>query len=116
MTNRLFISIAKDFSEYPAGRDNNDGDFNGETFRKSFLVPQLKKAIQGRQKLVVSLNGLKSAGSSFLESAFGGLVREEGFSKRDITDWMQLEWSRPELERYARSIHSHIDRARAEHT
>ena len=37
------ISVAQDFSRFPAGRYPEDGSFNGTTFRKDVLVPELSK-------------------------------------------------------------------------
>lgn len=70
------IHIAEDFSRAPAGRCRNDGPRSGEAFRQEHLVPALRKA----DKVVVHLDGVEGYGSSFLEEAFGGLVRVEGFT------------------------------------
>ena len=65
------ISVAKQFSRFPAGRYRTDGDFSGELFRDKLLVPALKSGDQ----VVVELDGVAGYGSSFLEEAFGGAVR-----------------------------------------
>jgi hypothetical protein len=74
------ISIAKDFSRFPAGRYESDGKFPGEVCRRRLLVPNLKTGAN----VVVDLRGTLGYGSSFLEEAFGGLIREEGFSIADL--------------------------------
>lgn len=79
-------SIARNFSKYPAGRYKADGRFSGERCRRELLVP----ALRGTDVVVVDLNGTLGYGSSFLEEAFGGLVREEGFS----ASTHQQYWSR----------------------
>ena len=66
------ISIARDFSEFPAGRFRADGDASGEAFREDFLV----KALNSFERVEVIFDGVAGFGSSFLEEAFGGLVRE----------------------------------------
>lgn len=67
----ITISVASDYSRYPAGRYIADGPFNGERFRKKYLIPNL-----GKYDIVtVNLDGVRGVGSSFLEEAFGGLVR-----------------------------------------
>lgn len=71
------IVVAKDFSAEPAGRYEADGPFSGEVFRDRLLVPSLRKG--GEVK--VHLDGTEGYGSSFLEEAFGGLVRVSGFSR-----------------------------------
>lgn len=65
------ISILKNFSENPAGRYVTDGPNSGERFREELLLPALRSS----SKVVVDLDGALGFGSSFLEEAFGGLVR-----------------------------------------
>ena len=76
MTSKL-ISIPQDFTRYPAGRYISDGSYSGERFRDEFLVPALRSA----QRVEVHLDGTLGYGSSFLEEAFGGLVREAGLDR-----------------------------------
>jgi len=70
MTPRV-IDIGRDFTRYPAGRFNDDGPYSGQAFRERFLVP----ALAANERTIVSLDGTAGYGSSFLEEAFGGLVR-----------------------------------------
>lgn len=74
------INIRKDFSRYPAGRYLADGPYNGEKFREKFLIPALSEAINQDEKVKVELDGVRGYNSSFLEEAFGGLVRSEKFA------------------------------------
>ena len=69
------IELAKDFSRYPAGRYNEDGPYSGQAFREKFLEPN----IDSEETITIVLDGARGYGSSFLEEAFGGLVRK-GFS------------------------------------
>jgi hypothetical protein len=73
------VNVAKDFSRHPAGRTEDDGPFSGAAFRKRFLEPALKSG----ETILVDFDGTRGAGSSFLEEAFGGLVRA-GFEKEVI--------------------------------
>jgi hypothetical protein len=66
------INIGRDFSRYPAGRYVSDGPYSGEAFRDRFLVPALRDSTG---KIVIEFDGARGYGSSFLEEAFGGLVR-----------------------------------------
>lgn len=101
------VNIGKDFSRYPAGRFPTDGKYNGETFRKKFIVDPLKNG----NKLEIELDDAVDYGSSFLEEAFGGLIRAEGFDyeflKNSITliakdeilkeeIWQYIEFARDE--------------------
>lgn len=71
MTTPRNVSVAKIFSKFPAGRHRSDGPYSGEAFRDQFLYGPLSQG----QSLIVDLNGTAGFGSSFLEEAFGGLVR-----------------------------------------
>lgn len=74
------LQIAKDFSPNPAGRFKNDGPYSGEAFREDMLWP----ALQRYDEVTVDLDGARGFGSSFLEEAFGGLVREHRQSLSDL--------------------------------
>lgn len=65
------IAVAQDFSRYPGGRHLKDGPFSGEGFRERFLRSPLAHG----EAVHVILDGARGYGSSFLEEAFGGLVR-----------------------------------------
>jgi hypothetical protein len=66
------VNIAKQFSKLPGGRYVRLGPYSGEEFRTRFLIEPLR---QGKT-VVVELDGVRGYGSSFLEEAFGGVVRE----------------------------------------
>jgi hypothetical protein len=86
------IDIGKDFSRYPAGRYTSDGPFSGESFRLKFLVP----ALDNNEKVIVLLDDTAGYGSSFLEEAFGGLVRL-GYSERKINSIISVQSEDPSL-------------------
>lgn len=69
------INIAEAFSPYPAGRRLDDGPYSGEAFRERHLKP----ALESGEAVSVELDGSAGFGSSFLEEAFGGLVRNQDF-------------------------------------
>lgn len=97
------INVASDFSRFPAGRYLSDGPFTGEGFLREKLLP----ALEYSEKVVIELDGTLGYGSSFLEEAFGGLVREK---KWTFSQWQQhIELYSPtdpnliaEIESYAR--------------
>lgn len=74
------INIVADFSKTPYGRYPSDGPSNGEDFRKILLAPKLRE----HEKVHVILDGYNRYGRSFLDEAFGGLIREEGFSGDEL--------------------------------
>lgn len=71
------LSIAKDFSPTPGGRYRHQGPNSGEQFREEVLLPRFNEAQLEKKLLVVDLDGGVGYASSFLEEAFGGLVREK---------------------------------------
>lgn len=74
------INIGKDFARYPAGRYRLDGPNSGERFREELLVPALMGTDLVVEIVLSEAVGLKS---SFLEEAFGGLVRA-GFGGHEL--------------------------------
>ncbi len=100
------IKIAKDFSEFPGGRYPKDGDGNGTDFRENHLVPVLNSG----EKAVIDLDGAQGYPSSFLEEAFGGLVRM-GFTAENIFDTFSFVANDPGFKRFIDLIRQHIERA-----
>jgi len=92
--NEKIINIAKEFSKYPGPRYITLGPNSGEKFRKNILVP----AFTNYESVTVILDGTLGYGSSFLEEAFGGIVREEGLDKQKILDSIKfISTEEPEL-------------------
>jgi len=89
MGNKM-IYIAKDYSDTPAGRYVTDGGFSGERFRDEFLYP----ALQQNDHVDVNLDDALGYGSSFLEEAFGGLIREKGMALDEIRQKLTIISSR----------------------
>ena len=88
------IMIAEAFSPYPAGRYPEDGEFNGTTFRQYHLVPALCEF----DVVEVVFDGAAGFGSSFLEEAFGGLIREEDMDSEILDRRLVLSTTDPGLE------------------
>lgn len=82
---KVHIKIA-DWSVCPGGRYRADGDFSGEAFRDDILVPALRAA----EYVTVNTDGTRGYGSSFLEEAFGGLLRV-GFSRKEILQKLAIQ-------------------------
>lgn len=98
------ISIAKQFSPTPGGRFLRDGPFPGEKFRDEVLLPALSK--EGAS-VVVDMDGASGYGSSFLEEAFGGLVRK-GFAPAVLHSKLTIRSSHPS---YVTRVWNYIDHA-----
>ena len=84
------ISIAEDFSDVPIGRTRDDGDFSGQAFREDYLMPNLKNA-SAANPLIVNFNGAEGYPPSFLEEAFGGLVRHQYYSVAELEKCLKIE-------------------------
>jgi hypothetical protein len=81
------INVASQFSRFPAGRYVEDGPFTGAKFRNDLLLPALKQ----QDDVTIELDGVVGYGSSFLEEAFGGLVRLGMFTKEQLHEKLKLE-------------------------
>jgi len=83
---RKEIDIARDFSTRPYGRYFDDGPDSGERFRKEYLVP----ALNSHAHVFVDMSGTNRYGSSFIDEAFGGLIRSEGFSLEQLRQRLEI--------------------------
>lgn len=88
--NSIELSIRGEFSSTPGPRYKIEGDFSGEVFRKNHLLPKFTQAIEMGVTLVVHLDGTAGYGTSFLEEAFGGLIREDGHSLTELRATLEV--------------------------
>ena len=72
----ITINIAKEYTQTPGGRYVKEGPFSGEDFRERRLIPLVAKAMDENCQLVIILDGGFGYAPSFLEEAFGGLIRK----------------------------------------
>jgi hypothetical protein len=70
------INISEDFTKTPGARYIREGNFSGEEFRQKILLPKYKECVSNNEKLEINFDGCYGYATSFLEEAFGGLVRE----------------------------------------
>jgi hypothetical protein len=89
------LSIASEFSKYPAGRTRRDGPYSAERFRDDILVPALKGAAEKGGRVIVILDGVYGYSSSFLEETFGGLVRRRLFEPAWLRDSLLVQANDP---------------------
>lgn len=71
------ISIVKDFTDTPGTRYRTEGELSGQEFRETLLRPKYD-ALKPGEILKIDFDGVYGYPPSFLEEAFGGLVREIG--------------------------------------
>lgn len=83
------IRLASDFNPFPFGRYPSHGDWNGQRFRDEWLAPALRSS----DLVEVDLDGARGLSPSFLEEAFGGLVRV-GFAPKDLTARLRIKSDR----------------------
>ena len=103
------IDVAKDFSPFPIGRFTpRDGNLTGQSFRENLLAPAMRKVIESDDLLYVDIEGLITLGSSFLEEAFGGLVRQHGFKRSEVLKRLLIEYKDPGLKFYADELLKYI--------
>ena len=102
------IKIATEYSQTPLGRYAADGEFNGTRFREEFLKP----ALQTDPPVEVDIDGTEGYGSSFLEEAFGGLVREGYFKSDDLKDKLKIRSADPDFDFYRALIWKYIKEAK----
>ena len=87
------IDVGRDFSRVPVGRYVEDGSFTGEHFRLQLLEPAFKAG----ESVRVILDTTAGYGSSFLEEAFGGLVRSLKLAPAEVISRLTLDTDDPSL-------------------
>ncbi|MCB1432966.1 MAG: STAS-like domain-containing protein [Alphaproteobacteria bacterium] len=105
------ISIARDYFPYPGGRFRRNGAGSGEEFRDDVLAPALHRALSAGQFVVIDLDGVMGYPGSFLEEAFGGLIRVNGFGKTELERCLRIEATEPHLQIYKEIALEYIDDA-----
>lgn len=108
----MIINIATDFSKTPGGRYRTDGPASGEEFRERVLLPAVKQAREHQGHVTVILDGARGYPSSFLEEAFGGLVRQLKISPTEFRKRVGFTAS-PAFSIYVDDIMSYIDETAA---
>lgn len=103
----MTIYVAKDFTKMPCVRLREDGRNSGQEFRDDILLP----ALRANEKVTVDLDGVLSLGSSFLEEAFGGLVRKGYFTAKELAVKLILKF---QLTSYVDETWEYIKVARKE--
>ncbi|ATO18299.1 DUF4325 domain-containing protein [Acinetobacter sp. LoGeW2-3] len=89
MEDYMLIDVAENFSDSPSGRYSSDGKYSGENFLNLWLLPNISKY----KKIILDFSGVLGYGSSFLEEAFGGLVRKTNMSKDEFTSKIEIRSS-----------------------
>lgn len=83
------IKISDEFTNAPGGRKREDGSYSGEEFRDTILIERFKSALEKKEKLEIDFDGGYGYATSFLEEAFGGLVRS-GYDSEKIINTIEI--------------------------
>jgi hypothetical protein len=87
------LFVAKQYTRTPDVRyESQSQGKSGEGFRDKLLLPMLNDCIARKEELCVIFDGCRGAGVSFLEEAFGGLIRK-GISYSDIQRYLRVVWT-----------------------
>ncbi|HEY8748624.1 MAG TPA: STAS-like domain-containing protein [Tepidisphaeraceae bacterium] len=103
------IKIARDYSDTPLGRYPSDGEYNGSRFRDEFMRPALEQG-----PVAVDIDDAEGYGSSFLEEAFGGLVRGGFFTAEELKKRLTIEYKDEDFKLYHDLIWRYITEAKKE--
>lgn len=90
----IIYKIAKEFTDTPGPRLIIEGPFSGELFLRDVLLPKFKEAVEKKVNLVIDLDGTFGYPPSFLDEAFGGLVKETQMKKNQILKYLIIKSSR----------------------
>lgn len=88
--NKVFC-VKESFSKTPGPRYMKEGEYSGELFRESLLYSAVKNAIDNEDTLLIDLDGTSGYGTSFLEEAFGGLIRKNKLSYEAIERTIKIK-------------------------
>ena len=84
-------NIAKEYTRKPGPREKKLGDHSGEDFRETVLSNLVNECIENNEQLEIDLDGVYGYPNSFLEEAFGGLVRIHKVSKETLLKTLILK-------------------------
>ena len=98
------LKISTDYSEFPGGRYSEDGLGNATDFREKYLIPMLEK----NRPFMIDLNGVVSYPVSFIDEAFGGLVRMKRYTSEQLMKLIKFHSTDENLLETVRLIEHHI--------
>ena len=108
------INIGEEFSKTPRGRYPADGKNSGERFRENFLKKIFSEPDKYTQPVEIVLDGAEGYGSSFLEEAFGGLVRKGYATAEQADKAFKFTYKDEDFSFYKRQIQTYIGDAKPE--
>lgn len=85
------IKVVKEFSNSPGGRTKEQSEFSGEEFREQMLLPKIREAQKLKETLLIDLDGTYGYSVCFIDEVFGGLVRVNKLSLRELKDVLRFK-------------------------
>lgn len=110
MTNQV-IDIAHDFSRFPGGRVRADGPHSGEQFLEDLLKPAVERALKAHSLVVIKIDGVAGLPSSFLDEAFGGLIRQGIVNLSEAQSLIVIEAATARVRMYPEIIKTYMTEA-----
>lgn len=98
-------NIAADFTQFPGFRYREHSEGSGQEFREDVLLDFMRAGA----KVVIDLGGTSGYPSSFLEEAFGGLVRA-GYTADQVRNVITLS-APPSYQHYVDMAWEYVDKA-----
>lgn len=77
------LNIVKEYTDLPGGRYIRQGSHSGEDFRETILKKKYDYCLANDEKLIINFDDSYGYASTFLEEAFGGMVRQ-GYNGREM--------------------------------
>lgn len=108
------IDIGNDFSKTPSGRRKKDSPFNGTKFREEYLKAIVRDRNINDDPVIIILDHVEGYGSSFLDEAFGGLVRKGYATADQVKGCFEFSYENEDFEFFRDRIHSYIKSAKFE--
>lgn len=103
-SNEYTIVIGTDYTNVPGGRYISHGDFSGEDFRETHIIPQMSTY----SKINIFLDGTVGYAGSFLEEAFGGLFRSNRVTKDDVIKKINVCIKDPKYSIYKKMVDKYM--------
>jgi len=101
------IKVAAEYSPTPLGRYRKHGEYSGQRFREEFLIP----ALESHKKFYIDFDGVAGLPSSFLEEAFGGLVRTGVITAKEFLARVSIRATNPSLSLALKRIQRYVTAA-----
>jgi hypothetical protein len=102
------IDIARDFSRFPGGRSVNDGPHSGEEFLSKLLVPAVQEAKRSGGQVVIVVDDVAGLPASFLDEAFGGLIRRKILTSEEADRIIVVEAKSMRVKVYENIIRNYL--------